>query len=318
MNIADIVNAVSFCKAGIGGSKATEAQKCFRISEGRIYSSNGTVTFSAPIPLEFDANPNADDFCAAVKNCDEGFTLGYDGAQIIFRSGKFSAKVGCVTEGVEVRPIGQAVATGVGCQILPALKALQPFIGDDPKRAWSNGILFRGKSAFATCNTIIIEHWCGASFPTEFIIPEAGVKTLLKIGEEPAWIAVDGKTVVVGLSGDRWFRIESFEENWPDVSGIFAMSNWGNVPETPEGLFPAMAKLSGFAGAFADAFIHEGAISVGGAKIEVDGLAGTAKTPWKFLAMLEGVATKLSFSDGLRIRFIGKGVRGLLSGKMLA
>lgn len=318
MNISEIEKAVAFCKAGVGDSKAPEEQRCFKIEMGRIYSYNGLMTFSAPIPLAFDACPNADSFEAAVENCEDNFNLGYDGSKVIFRSGKFSAKVDCLAQGFEVKDVDTSNPMPIGAPILPVIKTLLPFVGTDPNRVWSQSILFREKSAFATCNAIIIEHWVGHSIPNDFAIPTVGLKTLLKLGEEPVGLTVNSDSVTVHLTGDRWFRIKTFEDPWIDPRYILAMSNWSDVPPTPEGFFKAIGRLNSFSSLFTDACVSNGAISVGNGRIEVDGLAGEAKTMYKFLRLLETVATKISFSDANRIRFIGRGLRGVLIGKSVS
>ena len=318
MNISEIKSAVSFCKAGVGDSKAPEERRCFKIEMGRIYSYDGIMTFSAPIPLAFDACPNADAFEAAVWNCDDNFNLGFDGSKVVFRSGKFSAKVDCLAESFSVNELDDAVPTPIGANILPAIKTLLPFVGTDPKRIWSQSILFKAGSAFATCNAVVIEHWIGQIIPFEFAIPTAGLKTLLKLGEEPTGLTVRSDSVTVHLSGDRWFKIKTFDDPWMEPRTIFAMCDWRTVPEVPSEFFKSLSKLSSFAGAFEDAKISGGKITVGNGTMEVDGLSGEAITIYRFLKLLEPVTTRLSFASPNRIQFIGKQLRGVLIGKWVS
>lgn len=312
-----MLQALKFVKGAIAKRDFAPILTHFGIGEGRIVGYNGLLALSSPINLDLVVNPKADMFANAISNCSNQVQITQlPSGNISVRSGSFRATIPCDPSPFPAIKIGGTALT-VEAPILPALKAIEPFISEDASRPWSRGVLFRGKSAFATNNVCIVEYWIGCHSPVEFCIPSDAVAEMLRIGEEPESLEITDCSLTIHYSKDRWLFTSTVEGKWPDVSGILDRYNLDLVSFPPT-FFDALRMLKNFIPKDGTCRLEDGKIVTGAddnteGEVEIPDFHGSGKYAWKYLTLLEGLATKVDFSS-VPCGFVGKNLRGLISG----
>jgi DNA polymerase III sliding clamp (beta) subunit (PCNA family) len=272
----------------------------FAIDNGRVRGYNGALALCSPLPCDIACNPRADALVAAIGRCDDAISLSLTPAgRLSIKSGKFRALVDCVSgDTPHVEPDGERQDFN-GESLLVALKTLQPFIGDDASRPWSNGVLLRGSSAFATNNITIVEYWVGEPFPQEVNLPRACVKEMLRLGEPPIAIQLTENSVTFHYPGERWLRTQLLETSWPDLSKVLDLQS-SPSPVVPE-LFPALETLKPFVDKLGSVYLNPGVVTTSteeeeGATFEVPGLEAEARFNVDMLMLLSPVAKMVDWS----------------------
>lgn len=196
----------------------------FVIEKGTIRGFNGALALCTPIAFNMDCKPKASQLIQAVKNCTDTIALSITAAgRLSIKSGNFKAFVDCTEQETNhVVPEGNVVEVD-GAALMKAVRVLSDFVGDDAARPWSNGILLRGQSAYATNNVVIVEYWTGVNLPT-VNLPRAAVRELLRINENPESAQANDHSFSFHFSGQRWLRTQVGTTDWPDLDRIL------NVP----------------------------------------------------------------------------------------
>ena len=291
----------------------------FRIANGRVMGYNGMLSLSGPIKMDLTASPKAIPFVKAIQTCKETIALHLTPTgRLSVRSGAFKAQVDCTAdEFPEVSPSGEDVP--LNGSILEVLKLLEPFIADDASRPWARGILFRGQTAVATNNVIIVEKWLGYTFPTAINIPRAAVLELIRIGEEPVRIQVDAVSATFHYSGERWLRTQLFPPDWPDLSRILDVESSPIPP--PDGLWQAVTDLAPFTDDLGRIYFVSNKVATtatieeSGASIELNLGVTAGCYNFKHLTLLEGVVDRIDLSSYPKACiFYGNCLRGAIVG----
>lgn len=192
----------------------------FVIEKGTIRGFNGALALCTPIAFNMDCKPKASQLIQAVKNCSETIALSMTGAgRLSIKSGNFKAFIDCTElETNHVVPEGDVIAID-GKALMNAVRVLSDFVADDASRPWSNGILLKGQSAYATNNVVIVEYWTGVDLPT-VNLPRAAVRELLRINEDPESAQANAHSFSLHFSGSRWLRTQVGPTDWPDLARI--------------------------------------------------------------------------------------------------
>lgn len=319
--MSDILDSLKFVKGSIAKKDFLPALTHFVIEKGLVRGYNGVIALCSPIAFDIDCKPKADELINAVTHCDETVVLSMtETGRLRIVSGSYKAFVKCVTEEtVHVLPEGERVEFA-GSALLDALKVLEPFVGDDASRPWSNGVLLRGQSAFATNNVTLIEYWVGSDFPSTVNVPHAAIKEMLRIGEAPTHAQLGSNSITFHYTGDRWIRSQLFATEWPDLSRILN-EECSPSPIEPR-LFLGLEKLAKRADAMSRVFIKDGTISTvpfdsgdEGAQYQVPGLQCEGAYAIPMLRLLEGVAEKIDFTSYPKpCLFFGQRLRGAIIG----
>lgn len=291
----------------------------FRIEGGTVRSFNGTLALSCPIPLDIDCVPKADPLVKAIQHCDETVTLSLTATgRLSVKSGAFKALIDCVEEETpHVVPEGDRFEID-GEALVKALKTLNPFIGDDASRPWSNGVLLLGHSAYATNNITLVEYWVGDAFPICCNVPKAAIKEMLRIGEAPIWAQATDNSITFHYTGDRWIRSQLFETKWPDINKILSAPSTQTTMD--DRLFEALVKLKPFADKLGRVFFKDGVVStheqsLEGASFEIPNLLVEGIYQIEMLARLQGVAHTIDFTTYPKpCMFQGDRLRGAIIG----
>jgi DNA polymerase III sliding clamp (beta) subunit (PCNA family) len=318
-----MLKSLKFVSGAINKKDYVQALSHFRIENKIVRGFSGVIGISCPIALDLDITPNAEQFTKAIQTCQD--TIGMHvtkNGKLSIKSGNFKALVNCIEKESfpEILPDGEFITLNGG--FLATIKRLAPFIGDDASRSWARGILFRGQSAFATNNIILVESWLGYKFPVTVNIPKAAIVELLRINEEPERLQVSANRISFHFSGDRWLCSQTYSTEWPDLSRV--LNNESNAQPMPEGMFEAVESLAPFTDQMERVFFStEGKISTvlgdeDGASMLVEAIKFEGCYNYKHLMLLKNIAQKMDFTlyPGPCL-FFGDKIRGALIGLRL-
>jgi hypothetical protein len=315
---------LKFVQGAVAKKDLVPSMTHFRIERGTVRSYNGVLALCSPIALDIDCTPSAVDLVRAISQCDETVTLNMEtNGKLRIVSGRFSAYIDCIDgETQHVEPSGEIVNFD-GEMLLKAIKTLLPFVGDDASRPWTNGILFRDSSAFATNNVCLAEYWLGVHSPVVINIPRAALKEMLRIDEPPTYAQMDQNSLTLHYSDGRWIRTQLLMVNWPDIRKI--LDQECKPQRLDETLFQALEKIEDFADAAGRVYLQNGHARTHderdgkvGASYAVENLDIEGLYQVKMLSLLNGVATHGDFSRYPEpALFFGDNLRGAIIGMRL-
>jgi hypothetical protein len=294
----------------------------FHIEDGRIYGFNGVMAISAPIDLAVTATPKAVPFVKAIESLPEGNAVVLNlttAGKLSIKAGNFRAYVDCHDDSrglVKVDPTGDNVPLPKG--ILPVLSKLAPFMGVDASRPWAMGIQLAGRSAYATNNIVLIEHWLPLHFPQPFVLPAEAIKEMIRIKKEPVSIQITTNAVAFHYDTGAWIRTQLIEGSWPDLSRI--LDKPAPAGPFPVGFFDGMKRLAPFVDEVGRLYLKDGCMATHmaegeGAVIELPGFAGVGCHQLEQMAKLSGVATSIDFGAYPSVcLFFGDMLRGAIVG----
>jgi hypothetical protein len=315
-----MLKALKFVQGAVAKKDFVPAMTHFVIEDGMVRSFNGTMALSSPIDIDMRCAPKAGPMVYAIGQCAEVVSLGLTGAnRLRIQSGPFKAFIDCIEmEDVPHRkPEGEQIAFD-GEALLKAIQVLTPFIGDDASRPWTNGILLRGQSAFATNNVCLVEHWLGVNIPQTINIPMPAVKELARVGMPPTHAQMTEDSISFHYTDGSWLRTQLYSTEWPDIAKV--LDRPSNAQPIPEGLFEGLLYIKPFVEKPEHVYFIDGHLCTHeepelGASYKVEGLHNEGMFRRGMLAKLEGVATSVDFAaypDPLM--FFGDKVRGAILG----
>lgn len=319
-----MLDSLRFVQGAVAKKDYVPALKHFRIENGRVTSYNGVIALSAPIALNLNVTPRADQFAKAIATCDGEIALSVTpSGRIGVRGGGFRAFVDCTDDPFPVvEPEGLEVQLA-GSPLLYALQDVWPYISDDASRKWSQGVLISGKSIFATNNVILVERWLGADFPFEVNIPRDAVAEMLRIGEEPYSCMLKENALTLLYRDGRWLRTQLLTVEWPPARVILDRAHDGDadarMTPVPEGFFIALEKLAPFLGEANRVYLGGNALHTSlnaddGASVDVP-VVGANTFNYKMLRSLEGIARRWDLTqEGKPCPFVGTMLRGCMIG----
>ncbi len=313
-----MLESLRFVQGSIAKKDLVPELMHFHIRNGTIRGYNGALGLCSPIDLDLDVCPKAVSLVKAIQTCKETIQLHMTpNGRLSVKSGKFKAFIDCIEGSFpEVEPEGEEVA--LNGNMLAILKKLTPFIAEDASRPWARGILFKGQSAFATNNVILVEHWISTKFPVDINIPKSAVTEMIRIGEEPERMQVAENSVTFHFSGNRWLRTQTFPTAWPDLGAI--LDKGGSPVGVPDGLWDAIESLIPFVDDLGRIYLDNDKVSTGlednnGAVVEVPGLVATGCFNYEQLRRLPPVVEKIDFSAFPNpCLFYGDNLRGAIAG----
>lgn len=289
----------------------------FHIKGGRVQGYNGMLSLSSPIALDLDITPSAVQLIKAVQGCSDTIAMSVTPAgRLAIRSGRFKAFVDCFPGGFpEINPEGERVELAE--PILPALKMLAPCVAEDASRQWARGVLFRGRSMFATNNVVLVERFFEVAFPLEMNLPLEAVNELLRIGEEPTHLLVAANAVTFFFPGDRWMRAQLYTSVWPDMGRVLdCQSSPAPVPIRGEDLSNLLPFLDdGGRVHFLEGRLATSAVEGEGASVDVPDLPSGGIFNAHMLRLALERASHMDFTSyPAPCLFVGDRLRGALIG----
>ncbi len=312
-----MLNELKFVQGAVAKKDFVPVLAHFRIADGKVKGYNGQLGLCSPINLDLTATPKAVPFVRAIQACQDAISIHMtDTGRMAIKSGRFKAFIDCISEPYpEIEPEGEEVI--LGGKLLDAIKTVSPFIAEDASRPWARGILFRGQSAYATNNVVIVEKWLGFDFPVEVNVPKSAIVELLRIGEEPERLQVTDTSITFHFSGGRWLRTQTYDLNWPNISKV--LDRPASPVDCPDGLFEAITDLTHFVGENgAITFSEDGSIATSsvegqGASVSVSPFGAVGIYNLEQMKLLTGVVKQLDFTSSPAM-FFGDGLRGAIVG----
>lgn len=316
-----MLDALRFVQGAVARKDYLPVLTHFRISGGKVLGFNGVLGLCSPIPLDLEVTPRAIPFVKAIQTCKETISMHLvQGRRLAIKSGKFQVFVECADdeEYPAVEPEGSFIE--LDGSFLTALKVLAPFVGDDASRPWACGVLFRGPTAMATNNVILLEYWLGYTFPVEVNVPRSAVAELLRIDEEPVRLQVGPGSITFHYEDGRWLRTQTYATDWPPVVNQL-LDSPGNPVPLPDNLFTALEEIAPFVDETNRIYFSSaGSISTHtadnqGATVEVPGILADSCFALRYFQLLEKTATSLDLSLFPKpCLFYGDRVRGVILG----
>lgn len=318
-----MLRELKFVQGAVAKKELLPAMTHFAIEDGFVRAYNGALALCAPINFNVNCKPKATQLVSAIAQCEEAIQLSMTPAgRLRIVSGDYRAFIDCLNEeSPHVQPEGRHVEFD-GTAMLDAIKAVENFIGDDASRPWSNGVLMRGQSVYATNNVIAVEYWNSTAMPIEINVPRAAIMEMLRINEPPTHAQVTETSITFHYADKRWVRTQLLDVKWPDVVSLFKGDN--AKPIDPK-LFVACAKLKPATDKSGRIFIENGILRTApkddveeGSRYEVPGFNVTGIYNVEMLMLLEGVATHADFSTyPAPSVFYGNKLRGAIVGMRL-
>lgn len=312
---------LKFVQGAVAKKDFMPALTHFVIEKNTVRGYNGTIALCSPLPFDIACKPKADAMVRAIANCGETVAMSMTPAgRLSIKSGPFRALVDCVEgETPHAEPEGEEVTID-GEGLLRALKAVEPFIGDDASRRWSTGVLLRGQSAFATCNVALVEYWVGSTFPVTVNLPDKAVREIIRINEAPIRAQCTANSFSLHYANGRWIRTQLLETDWPDLTRILdAPGGAEPIPVNPK-LFEGLDVLRPFVDKMGRVLFKEGVLQTNdsaeeGATFEVPDFPYQGTYNIEILRLLKGVATGMDWTAYPRpCKFFGDRLRGALVG----
>lgn len=295
----------------------------FVIEKGRVQGFNGTLALSSPIALDITCKPKAAQLVAAIANCTDTVQMTLTAAgRLSVKSGPLKVIVPCITEDTaKVSPEGERFEVD-GVALLNALKAVWDFVGDDASRPWTNGVLLKDQSAFATNNVSLVQYWVGSVFPHVVNLPRAAVREMIRVNEPPTHAQmVDGNNITFHYSNERWVRTQLLTTDWPDLSKI--LSEPTTQGPLDDRLFKGLKALKPFIDKLGRIYLKPGYITTSaddadGDTYDVPDLQDEGIYSYEILCLLEGIAKTIDLSTYPKpCLFMGERLRGAIVGMRL-
>lgn len=314
-----MLKELRFVQGAVAKKDFLPAMTHFAIERGTVRAYNGTIALSCPIPFDIDCKPKAGPLVQAIRNCKDTVTLSMTPAgRLRIQSGSFRAFVDCVHEETpHVLPEGTPIELD-GEALLTALKVVEPFIGNDASRPWTNGVLLRGQSAFATNNVCLIEYWVGSTFAHVVNIPRSAVKEMLRINEAPTHAQMTTTSMTFHYTDGRWVRTQLLSDAWPDLALILDVESDPKLLD--ERIFEGLETIAPFSDKLGRVWVQNEQLLTSkdegeGAVFDIPGLKYEGIYQIDMLKLLQGVAQKIDFAQYPKpCLFYGDRLRGAIIG----
>lgn len=296
-----MLKELKFVQGAVAKKDLVPGMTHFKIEDGFVRAYNGVLALCSPISFDINCTPKADQLVKVLSNCNDTVLLSMSpNGRLRVQSGPYRAFVECEDgETPHVEPKGDIVNFD-GEVLLRAVTTLLPFIGNDASRPWTNGVLLKGGSAFATNNVCLIEYWLGTQVPFVVNIPSMAIREMMRVNEPPLHCQLDGNSLTLHYSDGRWIRTQLLETTWPDLTKILDVSS--NPQPLDPRLFEALEALSNMTDKAGRVYMRDGVLQThnsdaeSGASYELDGLGIEGTYQINMLRLLEGVATSADFT----------------------
>ncbi len=319
-----MLEELRFVQGAIAKKDFIASMTHFAIEDGFVRAYNGMLALCAPIAFDINCKPKAAPLVAAIARCPGTIQLSMTPTgRLRVISGEFKAYIDCIPdETPHVHPEGETIQLSQvqGEAIVKALSTVHTFVSDDASRPWSNGVLLRGKSAFATNNVIGVEYWTGVDMPMEVNIPRKAVDEMLRIEEVPTHIQMNATSITFHYANKRWIRTATLACEWPDMGKLFGTAH--NPKPLDPTVFDALEKLKPFVDQMGRVYLYPGTISTvadmeqeEGARVTVESIEHTALFNIEMLLRLKGIAETMDLSTyPAPCAFYGGMLRGVIIG----
>lgn len=224
-------------KGAIGKKNLEPILKHFRIKSGWIIGTNGRLSLSVQCPSlsELDITVPADPLIKAIEKCTtEPIFKVTPGGRLSIKSGKLRILIPLHDN--EAFPMPQMTGTPTYLpELIPALKRIHKYIGDDASRPWCCGALLYDNALYATNNTALVR------VPIEYSgipvnLPSFLIDELIRINEEPLEVRITENKLVAYLKEGLWLTSVLLSTQWPNAAALLNSILDHDLPPVPSEL----------------------------------------------------------------------------------
>ena len=314
---------IKFVGAAINPKALQPHMHNFLIDGGRLSATNGNITISALFPLDITCAPHAESFKRAIAACEGSITMTLERSRLVVRSGKFRSVVPCADVSTWKAPDISGEIVAIESDLSQALEKLLPFISKDESRPWSNGILLKGNSAFATNSITLVEHHLSNAFPVVANLPIEAVREMVRLKVQPESVQAENHQLTFHLPGAGRITCKTLASQWPETQGILAKTeNYkGNFisGKELESVLEDVSTLHRFDSDNGLVYFNNKGIWIGSfdeatTEIENENITEVAAFKSAQLIAMKGIAEKVGFEAYPEpVPFFAKNLRGVLS-----
>ena len=296
--------ALKFVQGAVAKKDLVPLMTHFQISDGHVRAFNGQLALSSPIAFDIDCKPKAKPLVNAIGRCNDEDTITLsltDSGKLLVQSGNFRVYVECAPdeENMVLQPKGEIIQID-GEELYTAIGDIAKFMGSDASRPWTNGMLMRGKSLFATNNVIIVERWLGTPLPFEANVPDLAINEMLRVKEPPSHVQLSESSITFHYDDEKWIFSQLYVDTWPDVSTILELEN--NAQEIDLRIFDGLEAIKPFLDKngkviFRDEKMSTHPTDLEGAAFDLPGSVANGAYQHKMLSLLKDTATKIDMNS---------------------
>lgn len=319
-----MLKELKFVQGAVAKKDFLPAMTHFVIEDGFVRSYNGMIALCSPIPFDINCTPKAQPLVKAIGLCEDTISLSMTPAgKLKIQSGSFKTFIECIDEKTaHVLPDGDFVDNMDGETLLKAFTTLIDFVGDDASRPWTNGVLLKGQSAYATNNVIAVEYWLGLDIKEPINIPAPCIKEMLRVKEAPVSVQIGKDSITFHYEDGRWIRSQLFSNDWPDLAKI--IDKTGDVQAVDERIFVGLDYLKPFMDKSGRIYFNGDKMTTSntdseeGANYEVEGLQIAGIYALEMLMCLKGHVKQIDWTMYPQpCLFYGENLRGVIVGMKL-
>ena len=301
-----MLEQLKFCQGAVSKKNLLPVLNHYMLCEGRLTAYNGEIALSTEIAIKTTCFPKADKFYKAIQQCQPGTIVDLsltDGDNLRVRNGKFRAIVPCLKDeqGIDIEPEGDRHPLD-GEALYKALETIEPFIGNDASRPWSNGILFRDQCVVATTNAILIQQWVKQSILPEVNLPRQTIREILRIKKIPTAVMSSKHSVTFLYENGSWLKSHLLATTWPNLDDILKSDGNETLYELPNDFFDGLRSIEPFVDqTFKKVYFRDNAISTH--QVDEEGAFYEFESPFPYggvyniemLLKLDGVVETIDF-----------------------
>jgi hypothetical protein len=212
----------------------------------RAQVSNGRYWVDAPCGTAPEMTVNAERLAAVLTACQGEPTVSVTETGVVVKDGKVRARL-AQASGVYPKMQPDPPDDTALPEIMPILKALQPFAATDASRPWSMCVCLSGGYAYATNNVCVARHPLPHPVTTAVNIPSTVIDAVSERGEIQT-IGYSGASVTFYYTDGSWVRTLLVSGEWPTktVDGMLddMADQWQQVHPDLSSMLTTAAKMA--------------------------------------------------------------------------
>lgn len=317
---AELIEAVRFAAlAQTNTAGASEEQTHCLIKNRLISASNGLLSASTKIAIEFEAFPHTEKLLKALESCGDDLSITKpDDTKIVIKSGSFRATIPCLPVGIVPDVFFDRPIAVIGDILKTALKTCAGLASNSATTVVQSSVLLANMSAFATNNIVMVEAWHGCNLPPGLVIPKQSIQAMCKPDSPWVKFGFSENSLTIFYENGAWIKTQLYAVEWPDVNGLFnkyPVSQF-KPDKVPTGLADAVSLVLPFA-QNNHITIEPGLVKSAGADCEVpelQGLKTNINGEYLLYVLNDLKANLIDIGDRkMMLYFSGEGLRGFVA-----
>lgn len=322
---ATLIAAVKFISVA-QAKNGTVAETYCHIAHNWAAASNGVLTVATKIEEDLQACPQTSTFLDALNRVDTDLQITQISQGFLsVASGDFRGVIPCAPfEQVPITPPDEPVA-GIDDRLKQAFEAVLKVPNDSSPHPEYAGVLLQGGSVVATNGAVIFEYWHGIDLPPNLLLPKVALQAVLKSGKKLERLGFSPSSVTFWFEDGSFIKTQTFAAQFPAYKNVIEC-NYGDMWPVPDNFFKAVEAVASFSDGGLVYFKNGQVVSNPNDETpsfyRIEGLPEGVGFDGKYIAMIEGRASRLLFQDEdptgrneiPRLFFVGNDLRGVIAG----